>query len=45
MFKKTKLKLIFAACDVITGHGVTDSSAVSGQLRCANRIYVLFCEL
>jgi hypothetical protein len=32
MFRKTKRKLIFAAYDVITGHGVTGSSAVTGQL-------------
>jgi galactokinase/mevalonate kinase-like predicted kinase len=43
MFKKTKLKLIFTACDVIAGHGVTGSSAVIGQLlHCANTIYILF---
>jgi hypothetical protein len=46
MFKKTKLKLIFTASDVITANGVTGSSAVTGQLLpCANRIYFLFCEI
>jgi hypothetical protein len=32
MFKETKPKLIFAAWDVITGHGMTGSSAVTGQI-------------